>query len=204
MDSVGAEPAGHDGPDASTEPRRADANEKEPRAEGQRGRTGILFGVAAVVLLLDQFAKTWAVRTLSTRGPIQVVGSLQLGLHKNTGGSFSVAGSLGPLIGVLAFVVVIVLAITGRSTRSTLTAIMIGLLIGGALGNLADRLFRAGLDGRRGLLHGAVVDFIDLQWWPVFNVADTAIVVGGVSLALTAWFGPGDHGNDPGGGEPAK
>ncbi len=72
---------------------------------------------------------------------------------------------------------------SGRSARNARTAVVIGLLVGGALGNLADRAFRSGL-GSSGFLHGAVVDFIDLQWWPVFNVADAAIGVGAVLLVL--------------------
>ena len=58
----------------------------------------------------------------------------------------------------------------------------LGLVLGGALGNLVDRAFREG----SGFLGGAVVDFIDLQWWPVFNVADTAVSVGGVLLVFMA------------------
>ncbi len=73
-----------------------------------------------------------------------------------------------------------VLLVSLRRTGSMLSAVGIGLVIGGAIGNVADRLFRAG----DGFLGGAVIDFIDLQWWPIFNVADMAVTVGGVILVL--------------------
>ena len=75
---------------------------------------------------------------------------------------------------------IVVLLVSLRRTGSMLSAVGIGLVIGGAIGNVSDRLFRAG----DGFLGGAVVDFIDLQWWPVFNVADMAVTVGGVILVL--------------------
>ena len=68
-------------------------------------------------------------------------------------------------------------------------AVAAGLVAGGALGNLGDRAFR----GDDGFLHGAVVDFIDLQWWPIFNVADSAIVVGGILLVVVSMLTPVDE-----------
>lgn len=153
---------------------------------GRWGRTPLIFVTAMAVVAIDQLTKLWAVDTLKSGRVIHLVGSLQLGLHYNTGSAFSIGENLGPIIGVLAVVVVIVLAFTGRSARNALTAVTVGLLIGGALGNLADRAFRSGL-GTSGFFHGAVVDFIDLQWWPVFNVADAAISVGAILLVLTGF-----------------
>ncbi len=139
------------------------------------------------MVAVDQLTKTWAVHRLPGR-PIHVVGSLQLSLQYNTGASFSIGRNLGPIIAVVAVVVVAVLAVSGHSARDRRTAVIIGLLVGGAVGNLCDRLFRAG-PGSGGFLHGAVVDFIDLQWWPVFNVADAAVSVGAVLLVLFGFRG---------------
>ena len=81
----------------------------------------------------------------------------------------------------LLFVAVVAWASWG-GRRLSLSPVLLGMVLGGAVGNLADRVARAG----DGFLGGAVVDFIDLQWWPVFNAADSAIVVAGVILVLTA------------------
>jgi signal peptidase II len=85
---------------------------------------------------------------------------------------------LGPLIGVVALIVVVVLLASLRRAPSLGNAIALGLVIGGAASNILDRLFRSG----SGFLSGQVVDFIDFQWYPVFNLADSAIVVGGLLL----------------------
>jgi signal peptidase II len=105
---------------------------------------------------------------------------------------------LGPLIGIFAVVVVVLLVRFGRTVVSPVGTVALGLVLGGAVGNLVDRLLRDG----SGFLHGAVVDFIDLHWWPIFNVADSAIVVGGLLLVLSG-FGhsarrvPGSMGPTP-------
>src|SRR5690606_9639539 len=106
-------------------------------------------------------------------------GSLRFNLAYNTGASFSIGSGKGngPWVAVLALVVVIGLAL-GATSRIRAGAVASGLIIGGVLGNLLDRAFR----GDDGFLHGAVVDFIDLQWWPVFNIADSGIVVGAIVL----------------------
>lgn len=90
------------------------------------------------------------------------------------------------MIGLAAAAVAIGLLWTGRTVPGRLGAVAVGLVLGGAAGNLADRAFRAG----DGFLGGAVVDFVDLQWYPVFNLADAAIVVGaGLLLLATARAG---------------
>jgi len=148
-----------------------------------RRRTGLLVAVAVAVLAADQLSKWWAVNRLP-RGIIDIVGSLRLNLAYNTGAAFSLGSGrgLGPVIALLVVVVVVVLVSSVGSARSRLGVIAAGLVIGGALGNLADRAFR----GDAGLLKGAVVDFIDLQWWPSFNVADSAVVVGACALVLAS------------------
>lgn len=139
--------------------------------------------IAAIVVLLDQVTKAWALRALDDRD-IEVVWTLQFNLAFNTGMAFSQGRGLGPVIGVLALVVVVVLLVRlGREGGRTAT-IATGLVVGGAIGNICDRLFRGD-----GWLRGAVVDFIDLQWFPIFNVADMAITVGAALLLVTSFAG---------------
>lgn len=114
-----------------------------------------------------------------------MVWTLRLILARNTGAAFSLGGGYGAFIGVLALVVVAVLVWQGRTVSSWLGAVALGLVLGGALGNIADRAFR----GEDGFFHGAVVDFIDFQWWPVFNLADMAVVVGGLLLVVASLRG---------------
>jgi signal peptidase II len=155
-----------------------------PPTEPSRRRTigaPVIAMVAAVVLVLDQLTKAWAVDRLSDDRTIDLVWTLRFNLVRNPGAAFSTGRGLGPVLGVLAVVMVVVLLRIGRMSTSPLTTIATGLVLGGALGNLTDRVFRDG----GGFLGGHVVDFIDLQWWPVFNVADMAVVVGGILLAFT-------------------
>lgn len=129
----------------------------------------------AVVVVLDQLTKTWALRALDD-GPIDVAFGLRWRLVFNPGASFSTGTSFGPWLGALAIVMVGVLVWMLRDADRT-GALLFGAIAGGAIGNAADRLFRSD----DGFLGGEVVDFIDLGWWPVFNVADIGIV-GGVAL----------------------
>jgi len=138
-----------------------------------------------VWVLIDQITKIWAVERLSGGRVIEVVGSLQFSLSYNSGMAFGRGQGLGPIIGVVALVVVVYLLIGLRNTGSRLGAISVGLVMGGAAGNVVDRLFRD-----NGWLRGSVVDFIDLQWWPVFNIADIGVTVGGVLLVLSALRSP--------------
>ena len=148
---------------------------------------GLLVATGAAVLAVDQATKHWALQAL-TDGPIEVVGSLQLRLTFNSGTAFSVGEGRGGLISLLGLVVVAVLLRSVVEWPGKLPAVVGGLVAGGAMGNLLDRLLRAGGDGPLG---GHVVDFIDLQWWPVFNVADIGIVGGAVLLALLSFRAPG-------------
>jgi signal peptidase II len=157
-------------------------------AVAQQARWSLILGVAAAVLAADQLTKWWAVETLDTR-TIDVVWTLRLQLTVNYGSAFSVAPGRGAVISLLALVIVALLLRSGRYATRPGMAIGIGLVFGGAVGNLIDRAFRAG----DGFLGGGVVDFIDLQWWPVFNIADAAIVVGALLLFVTQWRnGDGD------------
>lgn len=156
-------------------------------------RWPLLLGVAAAILATDQLTKAWAVAELGDGHIIDLVGSLRLRLVLNYGAAFSLTDGRGPLISILALVVVAVLLRTGRHATRPAMAVSLGMVVGGAFGNLLDRAFRDG----DGLFGGGVVDFVDLGWWPVFNVADAAIVVGACLLFLLQWREP-DSEADPG------
>jgi signal peptidase II len=152
-----------------------------------RRRIGLVLAVAAAVIAVDQLTKWWAVETLSTR-TIDVVWKLRLILVQNRGSSFSLTQSGGPVLSLLALVVVGGLLWYSRGVRSRWGLVALGLVAGGAIGNLVDRAFR----GDAGFMQGAVVDFIDVQFWPVWNVADMAISIGAVLLVVVLAFSPGD------------
>ena len=151
-----------------------------PAIAGRR-RAGLVAAVAAVVIAVDQLTKTWAAHVLADRD-IDLFWTFRFHLARNRGAAFSLNFASGGVTAILAIVVVIVLITVGRSLNTRVGVLSLGLVLGGALGNLVDRLLRDG----RGFLGGAVVDFIDFQWWPVFNVADAAVTIGGVLLVLTS------------------
>jgi signal peptidase II len=156
------------------------------RPTGGRRRYTLIIGVAAVVLVLDQLSKWWAVNELSTR-TIDVFWTLRFNLARNTGAAFSVGRGtdFGRFIPLLALVVVAVVVWQGRTVTNRFGAVAIGMIVGGAIGNLLDRALR-GTGG--GFLSGGVIDFIDFQWWPIFNVADMGVVVGGILLLVASVF----------------
>ena len=141
-------------------------------------RVPLLIGAAVVVL--DQLTKHWAVNALDDNHVIDVVWTLRFNLAFNKGMAFSSGDWLGPVIPFLAIgVAAFLLVSVKRSGVSRWFAAAVGLVIGGSVGNVVDRLFR-----NDGWFDGAVVDFIDLEWWPIFNVADIGIVVGGAILLV--------------------
>ena len=161
---------------------RAEHETVRPAAPPGAGRRlGVAVGIAAAVVVLDQLTKWWAVTRLA-RGPVHVVGPLDFELARNTGSAFSLFQGQEAVLAVVAAVLVGVLVVFVRRSRSAGRAVLLGLVIGGALGNLADRLFRGD--------HGAVVDFVALHVWPTFNVADSCIVVGCVLLVVSLLRGP--------------
>jgi signal peptidase II len=143
------------------------------------GALGISLAIAAMIVALDQLTKHWALTSLTGKPPQHVLWTLQFNLSFNSGMAFSKGQGIGPIIGAVAIVVVIGLALSVRKVDSRIATAAAGLVVGGAAGNLADRLFRG-----RGWLHGSVVDFIDFQWFPIFNIADSAITIGGVLFVL--------------------
>jgi signal peptidase II len=151
-----------------------------------RRRYGLIATVAVAVVVVDQLTKWWALNALDTR-TIHVVGSLRLALTENKGGAFGLGSRFVPVLAVVAVGAVLVMAARADIATRLGVAVALGLVLGGAFGNLVDRLFRGA-----GLLRGAVVDFIDLQWWPVFNVADASITCGCVLLLLVVGRHPPD------------
>jgi signal peptidase II len=140
------------------------------------------------VILVDQLTKRWAEARLTAGSCtaegvecIDLVWTLRLHLVYNEGAAFSTGTGLGPVFALIALVMSGVLFVLARRRTDALGQVLLAVIAGGAIGNLIDRMMRA----EDGLASGAVIDFIDLQWWPVFNVADSAVVVG--VLALIAY-----------------
>ena len=141
--------------------------------------------MALLVLALDVATKVWVVAELEGRRSIELLGGeLFLRVSRNSGAAFSFAQGATLLFTAVAIVVVIVIVRISTRLRSVGWALSLGLLLGGATGNLVDRLFRDPGAGR-----GAVVDFIALGWFPSFNVADSGIVVGGLLAVLLTFRG---------------
>jgi signal peptidase II len=154
------------------------------------GKVRLLALIAVVVLLADVLTKIVGVAELEGRAPIAVLGGLAyLQLVRNPGAAFSLATGYTWVLSLVAVVVVVVIVRVARRLRSTGWAVALGLILGGALGNLTDRIFRS-----PGPLQGHVVDTISLfapdgRVWPVFNLADSCIVTGGALLVVLALLG---------------
>jgi signal peptidase II len=158
-----------------------------PRA-ARRIRRGPLVAVAvAVIVAADQITKSIAVARWSDT-PRQIVGNdVELFVTRNSGSAFSRFQNLTPLLALGATVVAIVLARAARKETDRITLCALVLLLGGALGNLTDRFVRA-----PSFLHGSVVDFVRVGWWPVFNLADSCVTIGAVLLVVRGLFPPGE------------
>jgi signal peptidase II len=156
----------------------------QPATTRARTHVGLLVGVAVALYVVDQITKYLASHHLGPT-PKHLVGSLlTLDLVRNPGAAFGIAGGATALFSLIAVVVVVAIARTARTLRSTPWAVALGLLVGGALGNLTDRIFR-----EPGIFRGRVVDFLELPHWPVFNVADMGITCAAVLMALLAFRG---------------
>ena len=137
------------------------------------------------VLAADIISKSIVVATLSDRPPVRLLGGLlKLTESRNPGAAFSIGPSMTVAFSAIAVGVIVFILRTSRRIRSLAWAISLGLLLGGATGNLIDRLFRY-----PGPFRGYVVDWIWLPHWPVFNLADSSIVCGGVLAVLLALRG---------------
>jgi len=139
-----------------------------------------LYGTAAAVLAADQLTKQLVVANLAGRPPVDVIGEfVQLRYTTNSGGAFSLLTGAPLFFGIMAMVIIGGIVYASRRAQPLSLLVVLGLILGGALGNLADRLLRGDA-----FLQGEVVDFVRVGIWPVFNVADSCVVVGGILLAL--------------------
>jgi signal peptidase II len=136
---------------------------------------------AAIVVVADQITKTLALDHLHQ--PTHLIGPLGLNLTFNSGAAFSLFSGATGVVVAIALILVALLGVIAARTRSYGLSIAIGLILGGAISNLADRAFRSH--------HGAVEDFITLTHWPTFNIADASITIGAVLVVVFALFGPG-------------
>jgi signal peptidase II len=141
-----------------------------------------LFATAAIAYTLDRVTKLWAESTLAARPPIVVIPHMvDLGYTTNSGGAFGLGQSAWWIFALASSAVSIAIVISAFRVHRVLIAVALGLILGGALGNLTDRVINDD-----GFLRGHVVDFIDFHVWPVFNLADSSIVIGAVLLGIFA------------------
>ncbi len=146
---------------------------------------GTLLAIAAAVIGLDLLTKTLAVNLLDPGQPVRIIGdAVTLRLVRNSGAAFSMASGYTWVLTIVALLVVLGIIRYSSRLRSMWWVLGLGLVLGGAMGNLADRLFRS-----PGPLRGHVVDFVSVGWWPVFNVADSAVVCGAVLLVALSLLG---------------
>lgn len=148
-------------------------------------RLRMLLAIAAVLLAFDLVTKVLVVHFIEPGKPIRIIGDMvTLKLIRNPGAAFSMATGMTWVLSIVAVGVVIGVIRFGRKLRSLWWAIGLGMVLGGACGNLIDRFFRS-----PGPLQGHVVDFVSVGWWPVFNVADSSIVCGAILLVALTLFG---------------
>jgi signal peptidase II len=154
----------------------------------------VMFGVAAIVLAADAVSKALVLQKLPGRPPVRLLdGLIRLYLTFNAGAAFGVGTSYTAVIALIVCGVIVYIIRTARRLRSLAWTIALGLLLGGAMGNLGDRLFRA-----PGPLRGRVVDWINLPHFPwVFNLADASITCAAVLIAVLVLAGVRIEGNSP-------
>ncbi len=179
-----ADTAGEDAP-ASGATDGADQDTPGGPGAGRRRRMPALIGVAALAYVLDIVSKTLVVHHLEGHPAIPVLGSwLQLWATRNSGAAFGIGQGMTIVFTLIALIVIGVIARLSRRLYSVPWAVALGLLLGGALGNLTDRIFRS-----PGVFRGAVVDFVAPKDFAVFNLADSAIVCGGILIVWLSFRG---------------
>lgn len=157
---------------------------------------GAFAAAAATVYGLDRVTKLLAERHLAGRPPLTLIpGVLDLRYTTNSGGAFGILGSAPWIFFTATIVVGAAVVVAAWRARGTAVEVGLGLIMGGALGNLTDRIAHASRAG------GQVTDFIHLSHWPVFNAADSAIVVGAIVVAV-AGSRERDHDAERSGVEP--
>lgn len=153
-------------------------------------RVGVLLVVAVLAFLIDLASKLLVVAKLENHAAIKVIGDVvTFQVIRNSGAAFGMGQALTVVFTMIASAVIVVIWRIARRLYSLPWAIALGLLLGGALGNLTDRLFRA-----PGVFRGHVVDFISVQHFAVFNLADSAIVCGGILVVLLSFRGSNPDG----------
>ncbi len=171
--------------DESGQPVEAPEQLADDTGAPPKRRVRLLLSVAAVVLTLDVVTKVLAVHLLTPGQPVSIIGdTVTWTLVRNSGAAFSMATGYTWVLTLIATGVVIGIVWMGRRLVSPWWAIGLGMILGGALGNLVDRFFRS-----PGPLQGHVVDFLSIGWWPVFNVADPSVVGGAALLVVLSLFG---------------
>jgi signal peptidase II len=170
---------------AGAEPQQSDGNAAPAEQPRGRRRIAVLFVVATLAYALDLVSKMLVVAKLEHHAPIEIVGEwLRFEAIRNAGAAFGFGQAFTIIFTVIAAAVIVVIARLARKLYSLPWAIALGLLLGGALGNLTDRIFRT-----PGVFEGAVVDFIAPKHFAVFNLADSAIVCGGILIVLLSFRG---------------
>ncbi|WP_030680840.1 signal peptidase II [Streptomyces cellulosae] len=179
-EGAGAEPEQSSSPVSGS-----DGQESAGERPRGRRRIAVLFAVAVFAYALDLVSKMIVVAKLEHHAPIEIIGDwLKFEAIRNAGAAFGVGEAFTVIFTVIAATVIVVIARLARKLYSTPWAIALGLLLGGALGNLTDRIFRS-----PGVFEGAVVDFIAPKHFAVFNLADSAIVCGGILIVLLSFKG---------------
>ncbi|MBY8876589.1 signal peptidase II [Actinacidiphila acidipaludis] len=179
-----------EGPDAPARDAASGASAVDP-SPARRRRVPVLIGVAALAYLLDLLSKLWVVHSLEHHDPVNVLGHfLRLDATRNAGAAFGMGQGMTIVFTLIAVGVIAVIVRLSRRLYSTPWAIALGLLLGGAFGNLTDRVFRA-----PGGFQGAVVDFISPEHFAIFNLADSAICCGGALIVLLSFRGVNPDGS---------
>ncbi|WP_370468409.1 signal peptidase II [Streptacidiphilus sp. P02-A3a] len=170
-------------------------------APGRRGRrVGVLLTVALAAYLLDLGSKLLVVARLEYHNPIHILGDwVMLQATRNPGAAFGMGAAMTIVFTIIATTVVVVICRLARKLYSLPWAIALGLLLGGAFGNLTDRIFRA-----PAVFRGAVVDFISVKHFAVFNLADSAIVCGGILVVILSFLGTNPDGSVQGEPKPEQ
>ena len=178
----------------------ADGAEPAAAATRRRRRIGVLLTVALTAYLLDLGSKLLVVARLEYHNPIHILGDwVMLQATRNPGAAFGMGAAMTIVFTIIATTVVVVICRLARKLYSLPWAIALGLLLGGAFGNLTDRIFRA-----PAVFRGAVVDFISVKHFAVFNLADSAIVCGGILVVILSFLGTNPDGSVQGEPKPEQ
>jgi signal peptidase II len=160
----------------------SDHPHREPRTLRPAHRPLLIAGLVVGIVVLDQLTKAWVVSALADE-PQSIIGdTVELRLSRNPGGAFSLLTGFTPLLAVLAVIVAVILVRVAQRMTDPVMVVALSLVLGGAVGNLLDRIFRA-----PGFLRGEVIDFVRIGEFPTFNVADSAITIGAVLLVIWGW-----------------